>query len=56
MQLKIKRQYQRMSGNEREQQIAALVIKTCTKDTLGLDTKDHVNWFFFLESRLPHVR
>ena len=34
-----KRHYQRTSGNERKQQQITLTIKSCAKDTLGLDTK-----------------
>ena len=34
-----KKHYQRMSENERKQQQIISAIKSCTKDTLGLDTK-----------------
>ena len=34
-----KRHYQRMSEIKRETTIIEMVIKSCAKDTLGLDTK-----------------
>ena len=37
-----KRHYQRTSEIKREKMIE-MVIKSCAKDTLGLDTKDHVD-------------
>ena len=38
-----KRHYQRTSEIKREITIMEMVIKSCAKDTLRLDTKDHVN-------------
>ena len=38
-----KRHYQRTSEIKRETTMIEMVIKSCAKDTLGLDTKDHVD-------------
>ena len=36
-----KKHFQRTSENERKQQQKISAIKSCAKDTLGLDTRDH---------------
>ena len=48
---------QRTSEVKRETTIIEMVIKSCAKGTLGLDTKKiMLTSVFSQESRLPHVR